>query len=190
MVKKRKILSESERREIISKSNNRCCICQTPFIVIHHIDEDPSNNDPDNLAPLCPNCHNMSHSNSPIAMQLTQARIKELRNRWYGYCEVRKEGINCSSTTKLRIKNFVRSTFPDFQAQHGWAKTFISVDPRYKEMTVDEIIDQVFSTTNPDEILTYLGTMKIMYQKALREENFLNQFIEICNALGVDYHAI
>ena len=30
-------------------------------IDVHHIDEDPSNNDPSNLIALCPTCHNAFH---------------------------------------------------------------------------------------------------------------------------------
>lgn len=33
---------------------------------MHHIDEDPSNNDPQNLLPLCPNCH-LTDQHNPTA---------------------------------------------------------------------------------------------------------------------------
>jgi len=33
---------------------------------LHHIDEDPSNNDPENLLPLCPNCH-LQDTHAPTA---------------------------------------------------------------------------------------------------------------------------
>ena len=58
--------SEKLKIDILSLCNNRCCICQTPFIIIHHIDKNPSNNDLDNLAPLCPNCHAQAHSTSKL----------------------------------------------------------------------------------------------------------------------------
>jgi len=37
--------------------NHRCAIGGEDHPQIHHIDGDPSNNDPLNLIPLCPNCH-------------------------------------------------------------------------------------------------------------------------------------
>lgn len=190
---KRKQLTDKERLEIIEKCSNSCCVCQTPFIQVHHIDGDSSNNDPDNLAPLCPNCHNIAHScintahtKVKITMQLSQDRIKKLRDIWYNYCEERKLGTNFSAIAKLKIKNFVRSLGP-YGASHGWAKTFASVDPSYKTMKVDEIIDAIFSTTNPDDILTYLETMKKMYQKHLSDQKNLKEFKSICNAFGTDY---
>jgi hypothetical protein len=36
---------------------HRCAKCGADKPHLHHIDEDPSNNDPMNLIPLCPNCH-------------------------------------------------------------------------------------------------------------------------------------
>lgn len=41
----------------------QCIICGFDKIVtVHHYDEDHSNNDPNNLVPLCPNHHQMFHS--------------------------------------------------------------------------------------------------------------------------------
>ena len=184
MKKSRFALEESLKIEIIAKCNNRCCICQTPFIIIHHIDGDPSNNDPDNLAPLCPNCHGQAHSKSQLTTNLTSSRIKFLRNKWYEYCEKRKEGANISPNAILKVKNFVHTV--GF-AQYGWAKTFSALDPAYKNLTVDEIINRVFSTTNRDDIVTYLETMKHMYQNVLMDEKNLMKFKNLCNTFGVDY---
>jgi 5-methylcytosine-specific restriction endonuclease McrA len=45
-------------REAVLKSyNHRCAICGSDHPQIHHIDENPGNNDELNLLPLCPNCH-------------------------------------------------------------------------------------------------------------------------------------
>lgn len=177
-------LKESTRLEIISKCNNRCCICQTPFIQIHHIDGNPSNNDLDNLAPLCPNCHDQAGLARQLSMQLTPERIKKLRDIWYTYCEKRKEGSNVGPNAILKVKNFVRSV--GF-AQYGWAKTFSGLDASYGELTVDQIIERVFSTTNRDDLLCYLETMKHMYQNVLRNEENLKKFKRLCNAFGIDY---
>lgn len=177
-------LSEAVRLEIISKSNNRCCICQTPFIQIHHIDGDPSNNDSDNLAPLCPNCHDQAGLRRRLSNRLTPERIRLLRDIWYTYCESRRESINVSATATLKMKNFRRAVgWP----ADGWAKTFKSIDPSYEKLTVNDIIDRIFSTTNPDELLTYLETVKQMYRNRLKFEETLKIFKNVCNAFGVKY---
>ena len=41
----------------------KCLVCDFDHIVVaHHVDEDKSNNTPENLVPLCPNHHEMVHS--------------------------------------------------------------------------------------------------------------------------------
>jgi hypothetical protein len=42
---------------VLGEYSHRCAICAGDRPHLHHIDEDPSNNDPKNLLPLCPNCH-------------------------------------------------------------------------------------------------------------------------------------
>lgn len=187
MNKERIALKESLRLEILAKCNNRCCICQIPFVITHHIDGDPSNNDSDNLAPLCPNCHGQAHSTSQLTTNLTPSRIKWLRDKWYEYCEKRKEGANISPLAILKVKNFVRSV--GF-AKYGWAKTFSALNPNYQKCNVDEIINRVFSTTNRGEIVTHLETMKHMYQNVLKDEGNLVKFKNLCNAFGVDYNEL
>jgi hypothetical protein len=36
---------------------HRCAVCAAPYMELHHIDEDPGNNDEKNLILLCSNCH-------------------------------------------------------------------------------------------------------------------------------------
>lgn len=168
----------------MAKANNRCCVCQTPFFQIHHLDGDSSNNDPDNLAPLCPNCHDQADLKRPLSNRLTAERIKALRDRWYVYCEARKQSSNVSANAILKMKNFRRAMgFADI----SWRRTFSSLDPSYGEMSPNEIIDRVFTTTNPDDLMTYLETVKHMYQSKLVEEESLKKFKHVCAAFGVDY---
>ncbi len=181
-------IPEKLKQEIISKSNNRCCICQIPFIQFHHIDGDASNNNPDNIAPLCPNCHSQAHSKSQLTNNITHERVKVLRDKWYEYCEKRKEGLNISSTAILKVKNFYRSVgLP----QYGWKKTFSFLGPEVKDMTADEIIERVFSSSNRDEIVSNLEAMKYMFGISIHSnENVLQKFKNLCYSFGVDYNEL
>jgi hypothetical protein len=51
-------------------------------VQIHHIDEDDTNNDKDNLIPLCKLCHEEVHSTVPFARKITQAQQKLYREKW------------------------------------------------------------------------------------------------------------
>jgi hypothetical protein len=180
----RTAVPEELKSEILSRSNNRCCVCQTPFVVLHHIDEDPSNNDIDNIAPLCPNCHSQAHSKSMLTTNLTASRLKVLRDRWYSYCENRKEGSRISANAVLRLKNLVISLG---YADHAWKKMFSTVNPNYADMNRDGIINMVFSTSNRDDLVVALETVKNMYASKLSDPPLLYKFQQVCNAFGIGY---
>ena len=183
-VKTRTPIPEELKADILSRSNNRCCVCQTPFVQFHHIDEDPSNNDFDNIAPLCPNCHSQTHSHSTMTINLTSSRLKVLRDRWYSYCENRKDASGISGSALLRLKNLVNAMG---SADHSWKKMFSTVDPSYTDMSRDEIINRVFSTSNRADLEVALETVKNMFGSKWNDERFLKKFKGVCNAFGFDF---
>jgi hypothetical protein len=57
-IKKSRIkVSKAIHDKVLKEFNYKCSICGKTQPQIHHIDENPSNNDIMNLLPLCPNCH-------------------------------------------------------------------------------------------------------------------------------------
>ncbi len=184
MAKQRIGVPEATRLELISRCNNRCCVCQTPFVVVHHLDENPSNNEIDNLAPLCPNCHSQTHSDAAMTMNLTANRVRELRDRWFAYCENRKDVSTASPNAILKMLNFVRSVgLP----QHSWSRTFSVIHPEYADMAKTEMVQCLFRTTNPDELVELLETVKNMYADQMQTEENRDKFARVCNAFGVDF---
>ncbi len=59
MKKSRNEISIETAAQILFESDRTCCICRQRKrpIQIHHLDDDPSNNAPENLACLCFDCH-------------------------------------------------------------------------------------------------------------------------------------
>jgi hypothetical protein len=57
MAKIRAEIPKSVRESVLKEFNHRCAVCGEDRPHLHHIDEEPANNDPMNLIPLCPNCH-------------------------------------------------------------------------------------------------------------------------------------
>lgn len=58
--KSRKPISPKTRAELQKEINSRCPFCVNENVghfQVHHIDENPENNDNKNLLMLCPNCH-------------------------------------------------------------------------------------------------------------------------------------
>lgn len=57
MPKNREQIPRAVKDAVLKEFNHRCAVCGTDRPHLHHIDEIPSNNDVQNLIPLCPNCH-------------------------------------------------------------------------------------------------------------------------------------
>ena len=63
------------RDVVMGEFNYKCAICGREKPQVHHIDEDPSNNDPLNLIPLCPNCHLIDQHNPTGTVDPAKMRI-------------------------------------------------------------------------------------------------------------------
>jgi hypothetical protein len=57
MAKTRTAIPQKIAGKVLKEFNHRCAKCGADNPHLHHIDENPSNNDALNLIPLCPNCH-------------------------------------------------------------------------------------------------------------------------------------
>lgn len=75
MAKTRLTIPKVIRETVLKEFNHRCAICGTDRPQVHHIDEDPSNNDLLNLIPLCPNCHLVDQHNPTIPMDVEKLRL-------------------------------------------------------------------------------------------------------------------
>jgi hypothetical protein len=53
----RKNIPQKIEKQVMNEFSYECAICGESKPQLHHIDENPGNNDSLNLIPLCPNCH-------------------------------------------------------------------------------------------------------------------------------------
>jgi hypothetical protein len=69
---------------ILYQTNRTCCVChqENKPVQIHHIDENPSNNDIANLTALCLDCHNETQKSGGFDRKLDPAQIKLYRDDW------------------------------------------------------------------------------------------------------------
>jgi hypothetical protein len=70
MAKERIAIPKQIREQVLVEFNHRCAVCGADRPQVHHIDEDPSNNEPLNLLPLCPNCHLIDQHNPTGGMEI------------------------------------------------------------------------------------------------------------------------
>jgi len=76
----RKALTEKQRPDILIANRHACCICAESGGQIHHINGDPSDNTPENLAVLCLPHHDKATS-LDIRVSKLEEGIKENKNR-------------------------------------------------------------------------------------------------------------
>ncbi len=77
MAKKRVQVPARLRDAVLKEFNHKCAMCGATGPQVHHIDENPGNNDPQNLLPLCPNCH-LRDQHDPTA-QVDQGKLRLFR---------------------------------------------------------------------------------------------------------------
>ncbi len=75
MTKERPTIPSVVRKSVMDEYNHHCAICGKERPQMHHIDENPSNNDKLNLIPLCPNCHLTDQHNPTLPMPAEKLRL-------------------------------------------------------------------------------------------------------------------
>jgi hypothetical protein len=115
MTKQRISVPPKIREQILKEYKHRCSRCGEDSPEIHHIDENPSNNDLFNLIPLCPNCHRIWLVN-PIN-KIESDRLKFFRiykhplilaSQFYPLFQRLKFLENVEDTDTQNLKAFVR----------------------------------------------------------------------------------
>lgn len=84
MPKVRVSVAEDIRAAVLYESAYTCCKCEERRapVQIHHIDDNPANNDPANLAVLCLYCHDETQVRGGFGRRLLPADVRVCRDRW------------------------------------------------------------------------------------------------------------
>lgn len=99
--KKRVPIPEDPKDNILFLSDRTCCVCRVrgKRVQIHHIDEDPSNNDPENLAVLCFDCHDQTQITGGVGRGLTAGQVIRYRDDWLKQVAA-KRAVKTGKTTE------------------------------------------------------------------------------------------
>jgi hypothetical protein len=71
----RKKTPKATRDAVLKEYNHRCAVCGSDRPHLHHIDENPANDDPFNLIPLCPNHHLNDQHNPTTKIEIPILRL-------------------------------------------------------------------------------------------------------------------
>ena len=87
---------------LMFESDRTCCVCHERGrpIQIHHIDENPSNNDPFNLAILCFICHDETQITGGFSRKLDAAQVSYFRNDWHQRVKARRDAADAFAVAR------------------------------------------------------------------------------------------
>jgi hypothetical protein len=70
--------------ETLFLADHTCSICATRYkdVQLHHIDEDPSNNDPANLVVVCLDCHSRITGRRGLGRAYSSAEVRRYKRNW------------------------------------------------------------------------------------------------------------
>lgn len=71
----RKPISKKIKETLFNEYGHRCAVCGGSHPHIHHIDEESSNNELENLLPLCPNCHLRDQHNPTRKVDIPKLKL-------------------------------------------------------------------------------------------------------------------
>lgn len=78
---KRKPIPLTIAADIIWQADHTCCMCgKRKDIQIHHINGNRADSSPENLIPLCPNCHSDSEQKGGHGRRFTKAELRKYRD--------------------------------------------------------------------------------------------------------------
>lgn len=87
MSRRKRQLPDRVAAQVKFASAYRCCRCMRQGSAIHHIDGNRDNNDLDNLAFLCHDCHHEAHIRGGLKRKLTPSDIRMCRDDWHAQVE-------------------------------------------------------------------------------------------------------
>src|SRR5574341_2414186 len=82
--KRRLNIAQTIVDELMFRNRHTCCICQivSKDVQIHHIDSNHSNNEIDNLAVVCLDCHSRITGDRGLGRRYTPGEVRKYKWEW------------------------------------------------------------------------------------------------------------
>src|SRR5712692_1405406 len=80
------------REALLYRNDHTCCICndRSRDVQIHHIDGDPANNAPENLAVVCLDCHSRVTGARGLGQSYRPGEVRKYKRTWERRLEARR----------------------------------------------------------------------------------------------------
>ena len=158
MAKHRTSIPEKVAAKVRLLSDNTCCICREREneIQIHHINEDSKDHSIENLAVLCPGCHDKTHKTGGFTRKFDPQLVTLYRDQWLKDVLWRRDeankkdverqvGKSRSEQPKAEPRNKIRHTQPA-EFPYGYIESL----PKFKSELLQQIKKQKSDGTTQD----------------------------------------
>jgi len=88
----RKPIADDIVDSLLINNNFTCCCCRGikgDTFIIHHIEEyeKTQDNSYDNLAVLCPVCHDLAHGGRSLSLNIKKSTLRKAKKEWENFCK-------------------------------------------------------------------------------------------------------
>jgi hypothetical protein len=147
--------------QVMYESDRTCCVCteRGKRVQIHHIDENPANNDPANLAVLCFDCHDQTQIKGGFGRRLDAPQVREFRERWIQRVDTRrKDADELASMRSLGPADSSRPMVP------------LTVNaPAAAAETLPEDVGDVAAAGEVDDLTEYIARLPQLRAQAMAQ---------------------
>jgi hypothetical protein len=109
--------------EVLFRADRTCCVCRVRNkpVQIHHIDDDPSNNSPGNLAVLCFDCHRETQISGGFDRKLDADQVILYRENWLELVQARRvaDGDSAKTDEELGVKVELATSLAEIYREAG-----------------------------------------------------------------------
>ena len=104
MTIKRKNIPTKKADEVMFQSDLLCCVCESRGDHVHHLNNDPGNNDLDNLVLLCFKHHSEVTSRGGLSRRLSPELLRKYRTLLYRKVETKRKLPELEQSPKVNSK--------------------------------------------------------------------------------------
>lgn len=162
--------SEEIKLKIKRRAHFKCCMCQRPYVEVHHIIPEAASGEDteENAAPLCPWCHDIYGND-----HTKRKYIRQAREAWYEICSKRYSS-DMDRIDKIAAQLNEKATKQDLNKAideiHDLFVSIINQSNRTTKEVIQEISDvtaAISTTTSPRPGRCYHCGFEILDQAIL-----------------------
>ena len=158
---KRQRISDRDQADVLVKSRRRCCVCfgldrddERKKGQIAHLDGNPNNNAPDNLAFLCLDHHDEYDGTTSQAKNLTRGEVKRYRDELFAHFDDWRVRL-----TQSNLLSFLASTIDVPQMTDGAVRIASEIVWYGERLAYDVLVHKKTDYCDLDLLIPYLQVL-------------------------------